>query len=203
MRARGHRPGAAGTGQVIVDAAIRLFHERGFHGTSVRDIAREADVGIATLFHHHASKMALLNGIVAADVDELAARVRGAVSAAGEDPTERLSAATRAYARHHRERPLRSALSTSELRSLQEPARGAVQRKRDEVRRQFSSALADGAASGAFACDHPDELALALEAMCAAVAGSGAGGEIAAEDIEDLCVEMALRVAGSRRLVAH
>jgi AcrR family transcriptional regulator len=196
MRAQGRSPGAAGTAQVIVDAATRLFHDRGYHGTSIRDIAREADIGIATLFHHHDSKMDLLRGIVDAEVDELVAEVDDAVAAAGDDPADRLGAAARAYARHHRERPLQSALVASELRSLELPARGEVEGKRARVHRHLSRALTDGIESGAFACDHPDETAHAVEAMCAAVAG----GADVSEDVEDLCVEMALRLAGSRRV---
>ena len=196
MRAQGRSPGAAGTAQVIADAATRLFHDRGYHGTSVRDIAREADVGIATLFHHYDSKMELLRGIVDAEVDGLLADVDGAVAAAGKDPTARLGAAARAYARHHHERPLESALATSELRSLEPPARDEIEGKRARVHRHVSCALADGIASGAFSCDRPDETAYAVEAMCAAVAS----GDAVSHDVEDLCVRMAFRVAGSHRI---
>src|SRR5215216_3064158 len=64
MPALGRTTSSTDTSQAITDAAIRLFHDRGYHGTSIRDIAREANVGIATLFHHHGSKLELLRRIM-------------------------------------------------------------------------------------------------------------------------------------------
>ena len=43
MPAQGRTSGSADTSQVIVDAATRLFHHRGFHGTSIRDIHRQCE----------------------------------------------------------------------------------------------------------------------------------------------------------------
>ena len=67
MPEHGRTPGNTDTAQVIADSAIRLFHDRGYHGTSIRDIAREANVGIATLFHHHQSKLELLRKMATID----------------------------------------------------------------------------------------------------------------------------------------
>lgn len=48
----------------ISAAADRLFRERGYTQTSVEDIAREADVGIRTIYLHFESKAAILLGYV-------------------------------------------------------------------------------------------------------------------------------------------
>src|SRR5689334_20481536 len=112
---------APDTSQVITDAAIRLFHDRGYHGTSIRDIAREANVGIATLFHHHGSKPELLRKIMNAGIDDLLAEMEEATAAAGEDPAARLAAAVRVHVRRHCESPLESAIATSEMRTLEPP----------------------------------------------------------------------------------
>jgi TetR/AcrR family transcriptional regulator, repressor of fatR-cypB operon len=45
----------------VEKAALELFVERGFHGTTVPDIARRADVGTGTLYLYHCSKEKLLN----------------------------------------------------------------------------------------------------------------------------------------------
>jgi AcrR family transcriptional regulator len=162
---------------------------------TIRDIAREADVGIATVFHHHGSKAELLEHIIDEDLEELLARMEEAVTAAGEDPFDRLDAAVRAYARHRRERPLHSAIAASELRSVEGAARRRLCHRRDRVHRLLASTLFDGAAAGELACDHPDETASALEASFAAVAGSPSMSSLEAED---LCAEMAMRLAGAR-----
>jgi AcrR family transcriptional regulator len=197
MRPQGRSGGAAGTAQVIVDAAIRLFHDRGYHGTSIRDIAHEADVGIATLFHHHGSKPELLERIIDEDLSALLARMEEAVAAAGEHPADRLGAAVRAYSGHRHERPLQSAVAVSELRSVEGSARRRLGHMRDRVHRLLETTLFDGIASGAFACDHPDETARGMQAMCAAVAGSPA---MSPQEVEDLCAGMAMRLAGAQRL---
>ena len=48
----------------IEDAASSLFHEHGYSGTSVRDIARALDIQGASLYAHVASKQDVLWSIV-------------------------------------------------------------------------------------------------------------------------------------------
>jgi AcrR family transcriptional regulator len=45
----------------IADTAVRLFTERGFHGTPTSLIAREAGVSNGTLFHYFPTKEELIN----------------------------------------------------------------------------------------------------------------------------------------------
>jgi AcrR family transcriptional regulator len=47
----------------ILEAAEQLFASRGFHGTSVRDIAHEADVNIAMISYYFGSKEKLIEAI--------------------------------------------------------------------------------------------------------------------------------------------
>jgi AcrR family transcriptional regulator len=50
--------------EAIEDAALALFVEQGFHGTTVPEIARRAGVGTGTLYLYHASKDELLNALL-------------------------------------------------------------------------------------------------------------------------------------------
>jgi len=55
----------------ILDAAERLFAERGYDGASVRDIARDAGAQIASISFHHGSKEALFERVVERRASEL------------------------------------------------------------------------------------------------------------------------------------
>jgi AcrR family transcriptional regulator len=48
----------------ILDAAVELFAEKGFHRTTTRDIAEAADVAEGTLYNYFANKDDLLMGIM-------------------------------------------------------------------------------------------------------------------------------------------
>jgi AcrR family transcriptional regulator len=60
---RRERYNAARMGQIL-DAAVRLFAEKGFHRTTTRDIAEAADVAEGTLYNYFANKDDLLFGIM-------------------------------------------------------------------------------------------------------------------------------------------
>ncbi|MQA99208.1 MAG: TetR family transcriptional regulator [Actinobacteria bacterium] len=48
----------------ILQASLHLFAERGFHGTSMRDIAREADITEGLIYHYFESKRDLFGAII-------------------------------------------------------------------------------------------------------------------------------------------
>lgn len=62
-RTRGYSTGQA-TKQLIVARAAEAFAQKGFYGTSVRSIAREADVDHSTLLHHFGKKIDLLLAVL-------------------------------------------------------------------------------------------------------------------------------------------
>lgn len=62
---------ALGTGQRILDAAERLFAERGFAATSLRAITAAAQVNLAAVNYHFRSKEALLEAVFARRLEPL------------------------------------------------------------------------------------------------------------------------------------
>ncbi len=59
----------------ILEVALRLFAERGYAGTSVRDIAEELGITKAAVHYHFAAKERLLESLVAPFVERLEAVV--------------------------------------------------------------------------------------------------------------------------------
>lgn len=51
------------TREALLDAALEVMSERGFHGTSVPELAERAGVGAATMYRHFESKEALVNAL--------------------------------------------------------------------------------------------------------------------------------------------
>jgi AcrR family transcriptional regulator len=47
----------------LLKAALKLFTERGFHGTSTAQISKEAGVATGTLFNYFPTKEDLINGL--------------------------------------------------------------------------------------------------------------------------------------------
>ncbi len=61
--------------EVILNAALELFAERGFHGTAVPLVAERAGVGAGTIYRYFESKEALVNALYQKWKGEVASRV--------------------------------------------------------------------------------------------------------------------------------
>jgi TetR/AcrR family transcriptional regulator, repressor of fatR-cypB operon len=59
----------------ILDAALHSFVERGFHGTSVPEIAERAKIAAGTIYHYFESKEALVNALYRAWKTKVGQRV--------------------------------------------------------------------------------------------------------------------------------
>jgi AcrR family transcriptional regulator len=70
------------TRQRLVDAATRLFAERGLHGVTSHDIARAAGVASGTFYLHFRDKTDVYRHIVFHAIEELVLHVQQAVGAA-------------------------------------------------------------------------------------------------------------------------
>jgi AcrR family transcriptional regulator len=75
----------------ILDAAARLFREKGYAATSMRDIAGAVDMLPGSLYYHFASKGELLVAVYAEGVRRISTAVAGAIEGR-RDPWSRLEA---------------------------------------------------------------------------------------------------------------
>jgi AcrR family transcriptional regulator len=82
----------------ILDSALAVFSERGYHSASIDDIATEAGVSKALIYEHFASKQELHGDLIARNARELTERVAGALSGVEvESTSERLATGLEAY----------------------------------------------------------------------------------------------------------
>jgi AcrR family transcriptional regulator len=63
----------------ILDAALAVFSQRGYHSASIDDIAREAGVSKALIYEHFASKQELYADLIARNARELTQRIGAAL----------------------------------------------------------------------------------------------------------------------------
>jgi AcrR family transcriptional regulator len=63
----------------ILDAALAVFSESGYHPASIDDIAREAGVSKALIYEHFASKQELYADLIARNARELTQRIGAAL----------------------------------------------------------------------------------------------------------------------------
>lgn len=71
----------------ILDAAEKLFGEKGFDGTSLRDITAEADVNLAAVNYHFQSKDTLIEATIQRGAGPVNQKRLAMLDAAGPKPT--------------------------------------------------------------------------------------------------------------------
>jgi AcrR family transcriptional regulator len=183
----------------ILEAALDTFAAKGYHGATIREIAGRAEVSVAGLYHHFPFRRRLLERLMADTMDDLIGATEAMVDEAGDDPRARLEAAVAAHVRFHIDSQRESFVGNSELRSLEEPVRAEVVRKRDRQREIFRSAVLHGVREGVFTVEVPEEAGRALVTMCTAVAAwYRASGPLDVEEIVRRYQQLALLIVGYR-----
>ena len=87
----------------ILDAALAVFSERGYHDASIDEIAGEAGVSKALIYEHFSSKQELYGELIARNARDLTQRVAGALSGVEVESTaERLPPDSRPSSRSSR-----------------------------------------------------------------------------------------------------
>lgn len=132
---------------VIRTEAAKLFFERGYDATSLRQVAAASGLKVGSLYNHIDSKEHLLLQIMGGIMDDLMGSIRRAVQTDG-DAVDRLRAALAAHLRFHAERAQEVFIGNAELRSLSEDARKVVIEKRHEYELLLQELIEDAGKAG-------------------------------------------------------
>jgi AcrR family transcriptional regulator len=182
---------------VVLAAAVDNFQRLGYHGTSMRDIARDADMKVASIYHHFPSKQRILQDIMVRVLSDVISLTRGALIRAGTSPSEQLQAVTRAWVVFHTSRRAEALIGASELRSLDEEGLRLVVALRDEQERMFRDIVERGVAEGEFVTPHPREAVRAILNMGSSIASwYRLDGELSPEQMADRYAVLALGTVG-------
>ncbi|MBM7366885.1 TetR/AcrR family transcriptional regulator [Gordonia hydrophobica] len=69
----------------ILTASLEAFESNGYHGASIRDIARRVGVSMPSLYYHYGSKEGILSALLEVGMDDLQMHLQGALADAGDD----------------------------------------------------------------------------------------------------------------------
>ncbi len=131
----------------LLEAATRLFRERGFHATSMQDLAEALGMNRGSLYHYIAAKDDLLWAIVSGALERLDARVRPILTAEA-CGAERLRAAIGEHLRFAASDGDELSLLQVELRSLPAERRKELVGRRDAYEALWRAAVEDGIREG-------------------------------------------------------
>jgi TetR/AcrR family transcriptional regulator, cholesterol catabolism regulator len=144
----------------LVRAAARLFSERGYHGTSMQQLADALGLLRGSLYAHIGSKEDLLFDVVDEGAERFLARGRAALAAA--TAAERLRRFLVVHVETAIEHLDAGTVFLNEWRYLSDARRAIVQAKRDEYEAMLTSIIEAGIASGEFRADADVRFAVLL-----------------------------------------
>ncbi len=150
--------------------ALHAFYEHGYHGTSVRTLAKAAGISVPALYHHFASKQDILFALIRRTMEDLISGTERALETSPAEPPAQLRAIVRAHVLFHTDRREESFIGNTELRAFDAEHRQAVISQRDHQQRLFDSVVDRGCDQDVFATSHPKEASRAVVTMCTAVA---------------------------------
>ncbi len=150
-------------------AAVKLFATKGFHGTGIRDLAQEAELSSASLYHYMGTKEDLLADIMRTALNRLLGAAREAI-ADSTDPVRRMRSLVAVHVLAHAVGPAETRVVDNEVDVLSPAARAPVVALRDDYERLWAAAIEDGVGAGVCHTAHPAVTRLALLEMCSGVA---------------------------------
>lgn len=144
----------------ILEAASRVFRERGFHRAGMREIAAALGIAVGKLYYHFSNKQALLAYCQEHCLQDLLTMAERA-EASSPDPAEQLAHVVVGHLRCLNEGTPGS-LAHLEVESLEEPHKARIQELRDRYEARVRQLVARGTSQGTFRPVDPKVTALTI-----------------------------------------
>ncbi len=149
----------------LIDAAAKLFAERGYEATSIGDLSEATGLAAGGIYHYTASKEDLLIAICDELLDPLLERAR-AIAATDASPEEHLRELLRAWLLHIERHIPHMLVFGQERHTIElEPRWRAVRRKRKQFEQILDAVLVAGEADGSMSFEDRGLALLALLGM--------------------------------------
>jgi AcrR family transcriptional regulator len=181
----------------VRDAALTLFAERGFHATTMNDVAKFLQIRGPSLYNHIDSKQQLLAEIII-DFLRNGLAEQECRLAATKDPVRQLRDVIDVHVRIHTRYRREAFVGNREMRSLEEPNRSRVMDYRDQYSKNLIEVIERGVAAGKFAVEQPRLAGYAILEMGIGVATwFRADGPLSEDEVSRAYQEFGLRMVGA------
>ena len=183
----------------VSEAALRAFTEFGFHGTSIRLIAKQADISVPGLYYHFETKQQILVDLLRRSNNDLMRRAMEARQEGADDPRTRFCLLVENIILYMTRRQLFARLG-HEVGSLEEPFRSEHVARRDELENMLRQEIAAAQKLQIFRTTDVREATRAVWVMCRGVADWYVkDGPKTPEEIALTYVNFALAVVSDRK----
>lgn len=182
-----------GRREEILTIACRLFSQKGYHGTTIRDISDACGILAGSLYAHINSKEDLLYEITERGARAFLESLRPIVESE-KTAVEKLRQGLRAHIRVIEKNLEAATVFFHEWKALTDERRAKIQKKRDEYEALWARILSEGVERGEFAdLDQKFARLLILSAGNWLYQWYCPNGKLSADEIADRFVNMMLR----------
>lgn len=186
--------------EAIIRAALTMFADHGYQGTSLRRLAESVGIEAGSLYNHISSKNDLLSDMVVYATHEVLAGVRQQLESAPSDPVGRLLVAITAHIQFHCIQREQVIVLDRDFTALSGENAGKVAEAREAYEQVFREIVDEGVSSGAF---RPHDAALSTKAILRLGPGTAtwyrAKGPASAHEIGAFYADIFLRGLGADR----
>lgn len=134
----------------ILDAAVKVMQQTGFHQMSMQDLAAEADVSVGLIYKYFGGKEDLLLATIVRIQGAFRDQLSPVIAAAGDDPVEQLRAGIRRYIEIVDENLDAVVLTYRESRTLDSAGRAQIKELEIASAAPLCTVIETGIVAGAF-----------------------------------------------------
>lgn len=135
----------------ILDAAVKVMQQTGFHQMSMQDLAAEANVSVGLIYKYFGGKEDLLLATIVRIQEAFVDQLTPVIAAAGTDPVAQLTAGIRRYIEIVDENLDAVVLTYRESRTLDAAGRAQIKELEIASAAPLRTAIEAGIAAGTFA----------------------------------------------------
>lgn len=183
----------------ILEAGLDLFAARGYHATSIREIAAGAALQSASLYTHFASKEAILAELQLIGHQVHNRALMSALLAGGADPRDQLHRVISAHVTAHCRWPKLAAVSIRELASLSEQAAAPALALRQSSTNLLVEIIDRGMEQMVFSIEHREVTLSAIGSLGTAVINwyPAEAATYTPEQVGTIYADLTLRMVGA------